>query len=596
MKPDRLTHLYMALSGVTRAIVRSRTRQHLFDGVCQALVHEGPFVVAWIGWYSRELEQLDVVAHCGVNALPFQALTLGHAGSGLRSPTLTAFVEGRPYIASDLPADPTTARFLALIERLGLLSAAVFPIEQEGRPCGTLSVYADTRGFFQEREVRLIGDAATDISFALENLATSEQLAAERSRALRLNRVYLLLSEINKAAARPSTPETFMHEACRIAVEPGGFRMAWIGRWQEDASHHVLPVASAGAVEGYLADLNIDTTDPLRNAGPVGRALLAGEPAVSNDIENDPGMAVWRDAALTRGYRACAAFPIRTGSRVLGTFNLYAAEPGVFDAEEIRLLDELAMDIGFAMEKREAEDRRAEAEASLRASELRVRDTLTRLRTVSRRLHKIKEQERARIAREIHDHFGQALTALKLDLSEVRRRLDKGDRLAIEERLVEMSGLIDQAVDDARRLAAELRPVLLDDLGLVPAMRAYLDDIAHRTGLDCVLSGSTETIDVADDAASALFRIFQEALTNIVRHAAATRVDVQLTVDEACVHLTIRDDGRGLPEAAGWRPGASGLVGMRDRAVFLGGTLMITGGPGAGTTVAASLPVREEEP
>ena len=195
------------------------------------------------------------------------------------------------------------------------------------------------------------------------------------------------------------------------------------------------------------------------------------------------------------------------------------------------------------------------------------------------------------MARDIHDHLGQALTALKMDVAEIHRRLKAGDAALVEERLAEMSALIDTSVDDVRRVAAELRPVVLDDLGFIAAIKAYFIDVERRGNIRCVLSTTLSDLKIPDDRATALFRILQEALTNVVRHAKAQCVEVGLTADAGSVRLVVHDDGRGIPAAEAHNPRALGLVGMRDRALLFGGDVIVTGLPGEGTTVTVTLPL-----
>ncbi|HXG45552.1 MAG TPA: PAS domain S-box protein [Gemmatimonadales bacterium] len=189
----------------------------------------------------------------------------------------------------------------------------------------------------------------------------------------RLNRVYAVLSGINQAIAREHDPQALFETACRIAVETGNFRMAWVGLL-DPATQRVRPVAWAGAVGVYLERLTISLLEPSHHGGPTARALLSGHPAVCNDIAQDPAMAPWRAEALQHGYRASAAFPLRVKDRVVGTLNLYVAEAGFFDDEELRLLGDLAMDIAFALEVHERDLERREAEHALRASEERFRE------------------------------------------------------------------------------------------------------------------------------------------------------------------------------------------------------------------------------
>jgi PAS domain S-box-containing protein len=235
---------------------------------------------------------------------------------------------------------------------------------------------------------------------------------------------------------------------------------------------------------------------------------------------------------------------------------------------------------------------RVEAERALIDSEAELRQSMVELRALSTRLNEVREEERARVARDVHDHLGQALTVLKMDVAEVRRRARAGAIEPIEERLSEMAALIDSAVEDVRRVASELRPLLLDELTVIDAFKFYVDDIARRTGLHCELAAPV-TVEIPHDRAGALFRILQEALTNVARHARASRVRVEVTLDRRVVRLVVRDDGCGLPPADQRRAGALGLVSMRDRARLYGGDVTVEGHPDRGTTVAAWIPLED---
>jgi PAS domain S-box-containing protein len=409
-----------------------------------------------------------------------------------------------------------------------------------------------------------------------------------------LNRVYAMLSGINETIVREPDPHRMLEAACWLAVERGDFRMAWVGL--TDDAGTLAVTAHAGASPETVAGITDLIASPHGNpdAAWTARAMRSGETSISNDIASDPLAARWRGLAAENGYRSMAALPLKVRGRVIGAFNLYAGATEAFDAEELRLLGELAMDIGFGLEVHERELERRRIDQALRDSEARLRRSMADLQAISTRLNEAREQERVKMARDIHDNLGQALTALKLDVAEVRRRLDAGESASIRERLTEMSALIDTTVDEVRRVAGELRPVVLDDLGFVGAIRAYLIDVERRAALRCMLRTPCDDVPIAGDRATALFRILQEALTNVVRHAAATRVDVSLAVDAGRVRLVVHDDGRGVPAAAVTNPRSLGLLGMRDRAVLIGGDVSISGGPGAGTTVTVELPLAGE--
>lgn len=226
-----------------------------------------------------------------------------------------------------------------------------------------------------------------------------------------------------------------------------------------------------------------------------------------------------------------------------------------------------------------SEHRRAEAE---------LRQMNTQLRELSASLQDVREQERSRIARELHDELGQQLTGLKLDFSWLRTRLKEG-RTVEPEKVDGMKQGLDQAIASVRRISTELRPPILDDLGFGEAVVWQAEDIAKRSGL--TLEMDMAAADKVQDAnlATALFRITQESMTNIVRHAQAGHVCISLKAFEDQLVLTVRDDGVGYTEH---RKGGVGLVSMQERAMAMGGTFHVgRHGEGAGTEITVSLPL-----
>ncbi|MFA5065178.1 MAG: PAS domain S-box protein [Dehalococcoidia bacterium] len=212
------------------------------------------------------------------------------------------------------------------------------------------------------------------------------------------------------------------------------------------------------------------------------------------------------------------------------------------------------------------------------------------LRDLSERLINLREEERTLLAREIHDELGQALTALKMDLSWLSKKLPKGPH---GEKTASMLKLVDTTVKTVKRLSTELRPGLLDDLGLVAAMEWQAGEFHERTGIKTELSFEPDDIMVDNEQATALFRIFQEVLTNITRHAAATRIDAYLRERDGVLELSVRDNGKGIEQKMINSSKSLGLIGMRERCHYLGGTVDIRGKQGKGTTVIVNLPTGE---
>ncbi|MBU2547043.1 MAG: response regulator [Proteobacteria bacterium] len=211
------------------------------------------------------------------------------------------------------------------------------------------------------------------------------------------------------------------------------------------------------------------------------------------------------------------------------------------------------------------------------------------LRNLSAHLQSVREEERMSIARDLHDDLGQNLSALKIDLSLLKTNMSD-DQADLRERIDSMNDLIDSTISSVKRIISDLRPSVLDELGLVPALEWMLEQFSDHFGLECRLIVGDDEMQLDQELCTALFRILQEALTNIVRHALATRVEVTLDRDPEHIQLTIRDDGTGLKEEQKSKPGSFGLLGIRERAHFLGGHVLMRGIEGRGTEISVRIP------
>lgn len=223
-----------------------------------------------------------------------------------------------------------------------------------------------------------------------------------------------------------------------------------------------------------------------------------------------------------------------------------------------------------------------------------LKQSQEQLRDLASHLQHVREEERSRIAREIHDELGQALTALKMDVHWLGLRLPTDQPVQMN-KIKSMSGLIDTTVQAVRRISSELRPGLLDDLGLTAAIEWQAQEFCGRAGLRCEIRSEPEDIILDQPRSIALFRIFQEALTNIVRHAQATRVQIILEENPETVAMEIRDNGKGITAEKLAASKSFGILGIRERVHSLGGELRISGAPHQGTIVHVSLPLGAKE-
>jgi PAS domain S-box-containing protein len=229
---------------------------------------------------------------------------------------------------------------------------------------------------------------------------------------------------------------------------------------------------------------------------------------------------------------------------------------------------------------------RKQAEDALRRSQQELRD-------LSARVLEAREEEKAHIARELHDELGQLLTALKMDLAWLRERLPAGEP-DLAAKADGMGAMLDQTVASTRRISADLRPLMLDDLGLADAASWLVDDFAKRSGVACRASIAAEDAlqGLPKAVSTAVYRAIQESLTNIARHAGASNAWVVLRVEAASLHVEVEDDGRGIAPEDLAKARSLGLKGMRERVAYVGGSLEISRAPRGGTRLRLAVPLR----
>jgi signal transduction histidine kinase len=324
--------------------------------------------------------------------------------------------------------------------------------------------------------------------------------------------------------------------------------------------------AAPGLPEAYNAAVDGQPIGP-RN-GSCGTAMYRREPVFVTDIDTSP---LWQDFLfLVResGLRSCWSFPILDErGAVLGSFALYHGAPREIDDASLELMKRTAHIVGIVLERRALDEQR---------------------RALAGRIEAAREDERTRIAREVHDQLGQALTAFKLDISWLRRRLSDD---ALVGKLDDMARSTDEVLRSVRRIAADLRPGILDDVGLRAAIEWQAEEFSQRTGIACEVISELGDVQLERGLTTNVFRIFQEALTNVARHASARKVEVTLGLDHGRLRLEIADDGIGVPEI-GPRGTTLGILGMRERAWRLGGECTVKRRVPRGTVVTVTVPLQ----
>ena len=301
------------------------------------------------------------------------------------------------------------------------------------------------------------------------------------------------------------------------------------------------------------------------------RALATGLPQVTGD---------WTDrSAAGAGYPYAAVLPLLRNDAVIGALILVGDARDPFTALDDRFLVALGQQVGAALEN---------------ADLYRRLETRTvELARLSARMVEQHEEERRRLSRELHDETGQVFSAVKMELGVIR----DGAPPAQAARLDQVLGLIDTGIRSIRNVTNDLRPSMLDDLGLLPALRSLVAEFSERSGMRVGLAAPATLPPLSEKAELALFRALQEALSNVLRHAEARSVDIGISVNRDGVLLEVRDDGRGLTAGATpellERAGHMGLAGMRERIGALGGTVRFQGEPGAGALLEVLVPAGE---
>jgi signal transduction histidine kinase len=410
-----------------------------------------------------------------------------------------------------------------------------------------------------------------------ENIIINEQ------KIKRLNRIYTILSKINELIVRTHNKKELLTKACKIAVEDGLFRMAWIG-FVDKKTQRVKPFTYWGYNDGYLDSINISIKDIPTGKGPTGTAIREGKPCIFNNLISNPKMKLWLSEALKRGYKSTGAFPLKINKEVVGSLTLHASEPDFFNEEEIKLLETLSEDISFALTL-------IEYERQKKLFEKKLKNSREQLRKLSIYLQNIREIERENIAHELHDEFGQILIGIKMNLHLLKNDLQifSPEQITKFETILNM---IENVINRIRTISIELRPFILDQFGLAAAIEWQISEFKKISNIKYeFINKFPSNLKLNSQISITIFRIFQEALTNAYKHAKADKVLVKLDYKNNKILLSVKDNGIGLKKEYLNSTRTFGLIGMKERVYSLNGILKINSIKNKGTNVTVSIPI-----
>jgi PAS domain S-box-containing protein len=544
----RLNRTLKARSHSDLASMHATNEAEYMQQVCKIIVKDCGHAMVWIGFAEEdEAKSVRPVAHAGFEEGYLETLHITWADTERgRGPTGTAIRTGEPSFCRNMLTDPKFTPWRAEALKRGYASSLVLPLLDQGRAFGALNIYFREPDPFTEDEVTLLSGLADDLAYGIKML----RLRAAHEQA--------------EAALRESE-ERARDQAARLqAVLDAAPAIIWVAH-----DHECRSITGNRAAQALL---RVPEGTNVSKSGPAPE-LLAHYRVFSDGVELAPqDMPIQRAAASGQAFRDYAmdiVFADGSVRSLLGNVTPVLDSAGQSNGAIAAFVD--------ITERQQAEQERAQRE---------------QLRLLARQVVSVQEQERRRVSRELHDEAGQALTALKISLELMLADLPD-DAASLRERIYESVMLTDDTMERIRLLARDLRPPALDAVGLGPTLEDVCRDFGERTQLS-IDYASGELPALPDAVSICLYRVLQEALTNVAKHAHARRVRVALHRDVDSVSLTVEDDGQGFDSRAILsstnRPPGIGLLGMQDRIELLGGWLEIDSHPGQGTRLVTHIP------
>ena len=454
------------------------------------------------------------------------------------------------------------SRFRGLCIKTGFKSVAIVPIRYQNTVLGAVHLADKKEGMVPLEKIEFIESITTLIGEAIQRFNLEEELHEN----------YFTQSAINmilSISLENISLDEFLKKALYMILS-----IPWLSPESSGCIHlvedkpDVLVMKSQNNLSESLVRLCAHV--------PFGKCIC-GQAALTQQLQfADHGHDRHEICDKEMPPHSHYAVPILFGGRTLGVINVYLDERHIMNQKEVEFLQNIANTMAGIIVRKQAEEE--------------INESRKQLRELYMHLQSVREEERTHIAREIHDEFGTILTALKIDLSWLEKKLH-GEQKFLVERAQKDIELINSAIKTVQRISSELRPGILDHLGLAAAVEWQVKEFAGRTGLNWDTSIDIEKDSYNRDLSTAVFRILQEALTNIARHAEATKVHVSLSEKDGLLVLEIIDNGKGITSEKLSDPHSFGLMGMRERVQCWGGSIMISGMENKGTTVTVSIPL-----
>lgn len=637
--------LYEVISRVNRVMVDVKNESDLFREACGIAVNYGKFKMAWIGIVdeaSKIVMPIFASAEEDANCIQkIKSVNLADQGFNI-GPTGRSIMEGKYIFCNDIKNDPVMKPWAKDALANGYNSLISLPVKKAGKIIGSFNLYSPVTGYFNANEISLLEEMTNDISFTLGNFENEKRIASERilsdsiinslpgvfylyekaGKFIRWNRNFELVSGYTNQEVSEMHPLDFFEEDEKMLMKNKIENVFQKGEDDVEAfflnkSKQKIPYYFNGyRVEfnnnDYLIGMGLDITvrkeieRELKESESKYRLLFNKSPIASWTL-SIPSYTIIdvNDAAIKNYGYSREEFLGMNARKLRPAEDLVRFEEEVVsgewakqtstgkwrhlkkDGEQI-MVEVITYDFSHGNEQvrlvlaNDVTDREKAEEA--------IKQSRSELRKLSNYLQTVREEERTGIAREIHDELGQQLTGLKMDSYWILKKLNSEDD-SLRERLDGMISLIDDTIKTVRRIASQLRPGILDDLGLIAALEWQTQEFEKRTGVKANLVVAIHDFDPSDDLSTTIFRVYQEALTNITRYAVATKVEALIEENEGCINLSIKDNGIGFDVGEAKIKNSLGLLGMKERAILFGGELHVTSEIQKGTCITLKIPL-----
>lgn len=372
----RVNRAMRLIAACNELVLHAEDESSLLEAVCQQIAQEGGYLLAWVGYREDdEAKSIRPVARAGVDDGYVDAIRAvwGESERGL-GPTGTAIRTGSTQVNQNWETNAFAAPWRAEALKRGFRSSLSTPLLRHGVPFGALTIYSGAPNAFDPDEAALLRQLADNLAFGIDNVRVNKARRDAEAHLRRLNRALRLISACNELVIQARQEQELLDGVCRAIVEDGGYRLAWVGYREDDAEKSIRPVARAGLDNGYIDAARLSwSAQSKRGRGPGGLTVRTGVAQINQDWNTNPRLSPWRDAARQGGFMSTISLPLIHNGAVFGILAIYSAEENYFNADEAKLLQELADNLAFGIGSLRTASARRRAEAVLGETEERYR-------------------------------------------------------------------------------------------------------------------------------------------------------------------------------------------------------------------------------